>query len=267
MRPPLDSVMILMGRCNLACVRAMVTAPSTRKGNTVVEACKNRCYFTPQDPDTAQSIADALGPKTEVHQQTTYTGSRLAPWLGHIMVADQESLRPLLDAAEICKMPATDAILFIAGFPPFKAKRLKYYEHPEFRKRANLPPVQLRPGGPYLFRPRQHPYPWAGRGVVALARSAANPPGAGTQLSPSPGPLRTAAAESAAPAISVNLPVVEHRRSSDSVTTALPEEDDAMIQEQLDLIAQEEDLKRQQGLDELERLHSRHHAVRRHIPL
>jgi type IV secretion system protein VirD4 len=248
--------------------KSQLDAPDSHgKGNTIVEACKNRCYFTPQDPDTAQSIADALGPKTEVHQQTTYTGSRLAPWLGHIMVADQESLRPLLDAAEICKMPATDAIIFIAGFAPFKAKRFKYYEHPEFLKRANLTPVQLRARSPYPFRPRQHPNPWAGRGVLAPASRAAGSPLAGKQPLASLEPLRTAAAASTGSAVFVNPPGVEHRRSKDAVPTAVPEEDDAMIQEQLDLAVQEEDLKRRLGLDELERLHSRHHAVRRHIPL
>jgi type IV secretory pathway TraG/TraD family ATPase VirD4 len=53
------------------------------------------------------------------------------------MVAHQESSRPLLDAAEICKLPATDAIILVAGFPPFKAKRLKYYADPR-RRRATV---------------------------------------------------------------------------------------------------------------------------------
>jgi type IV secretion system protein VirD4 len=105
--------------------KGQLDAPeSYGKGNTIIESCRIRSVYTPQDPDTAQWISDSLGPKTEVHQQTTYTGHRLAPWLGHVMVADQESSRPLLDAAEVCKMPASDAIVLVAGFPPFKAKVL-----------------------------------------------------------------------------------------------------------------------------------------------
>ena len=36
------------------------------KGNVIIESCRTRCVYTPQDPDTAQWISDALGPKTEV---------------------------------------------------------------------------------------------------------------------------------------------------------------------------------------------------------
>ena len=107
---------------------------------------RSEAVYTPQDPDTAQWISDALGPKTEVHQQTTYTGHRLAPWLGHVMVADQESSRPLLDAAEICKLPATDAIILVAGFPPFKAKRLKYYERAGSRRARELAAARVTKG-------------------------------------------------------------------------------------------------------------------------
>jgi type IV secretion system protein VirD4 len=32
-------------------------------GNTVIESCKIRTVYTPQDPATAQWISDALGPK------------------------------------------------------------------------------------------------------------------------------------------------------------------------------------------------------------
>ena len=93
-------------------------------------------------------------------------GHRLAPWLGHVMVADQESSRPLLDAAEICKLTASDMILLVAGYPPIRARRFRYYEHPLFAARANLPALKLKPGGPYPFRPRQHPNPWAAKHTI-----------------------------------------------------------------------------------------------------
>ena len=141
--------------------KGQLDAPeSFGKGNTIIESCRVRSVYTPQDPDTAQWISDSLGPKTEVHQQTTYTGHRLAPWLGHVMVADQESSRPLLDAAEVCKMAASDAIVLVAGFPPFQAKRVRYYEDPILSARATLPPLELKPGGPYPYRPRPRSNPW-----------------------------------------------------------------------------------------------------------
>ena len=157
------------------------------QGNTIIESCKVRSLYTPQDPDTAQWISEALGPKTEVHQQTTYTGHRLAFWLGHIMVADQESARPLLDAAEVCKLAPSDCIILVAGFPPFRAKRLKFFEQAKFLERANLPPLGLAPNSLYPFRPKPRANPWArrGRGIaVTPVKPTAKKPAAAEAVVP-----------------------------------------------------------------------------------
>ena len=102
-----------------------------------------------------------------------------------------------MDAAEICKMPATDAIIFVAGFPPFRAKRLKYYEDPLLAARAALPALPLKPGGPYPYRPPQVLNPWAGRlqtcplPVAAPAKSDSG--GGGPERGEEEQPVRTQA--------------------------------------------------------------------------
>jgi type IV secretion system protein VirD4 len=247
--------------------KAQLDAPDAHgKGNTIIESCRIRCVFTPQDPDTAQWISDTLGTKTEVHQQTTYTGHRLAPWLGHVMVADQESSRPLLDAAEICKLPALESIVLVAGFPPFKALRLKYYDRPEFIARAQLPPLKLRPGAPYPYRPRPHTNPWAASPATAPESIPAE----------SRAPLDThangryssAASASGGSAVAYSVSTLLRDKHAQMNPSGMPEEEDAAIQEQLELSLQEEDLKRRQGLDEMDRLERRRsQSVRRHIPL
>lgn len=223
-------------------------------GNTVVESCRIRSLFTPQDPLTAQWISDALGDKTEVHQQTTFTGHRLAPWLGHVMVADQESSRPLLDAAEICKMPASDAIVLVAGFAPFRAKRLKFYEHPELAARAALPPVKLRAGGPYPYRPKPHPNPWLKRDSTPAESPtpAAAPP-------PAPPPADTAG----------RLPKLAKEVLPEPQAVALApdleaEAERACEQEREALEAAQQ---QRRGLDEVERVQAHHHGMGRKIPL
>jgi type IV secretion system protein VirD4 len=227
--------------------KGQLDAPeSYGKGNTIIESCRLRCVYTPQDPDTAQWISDSLGPKTEVHQQTTYTGHRLAPWLGHVMVADQESSRPLLDAAEICKLPATDAIILVAGFPPFKAKRVKYYEDPILAERAALPALTLKPGGPYPFRPRPRANPW----VQPVEGSAHPAPAARAGSAPMKSPVTAI-----------------ERALTDGAVGAVPEEADAEMQRQLELDAQEKAQLLAQALDEHERLTQGHHRKHRHIPL
>jgi len=214
------------------------------KGNTIIESCRIRSVYTPQDPDTAQWISDSLGPKTEVHQQTTYTGHRLAPWLGHVMVADQESARPLLDAAEICKLPATDAIVLVAGFPPFRAKRIRYYEDPLLAARAGLLALKLKAGGPYPFRPRQRPNPW----TQAINETEAPP---------------TNGNRSALPV--TNGTVIDLALEHGS--TALPDEADMEIQMQRQRDAEEHSQNLARAFDEQERVTRGHHGQHRHIPL
>ncbi len=249
--------------------KAQLDAPDAHgPGNTAIESCKVRSVYSPQDPVTAQWISDALGPKTEVHQQTTYTGHRLAPWLGHVMVSDQESSRPLLDAAEICKLPADEMILLVAGFPPIRARRFRYYEHAEFAARANLPPLKLNPRGPYPFRPRQHPNPWGPK------RSSVPPNGDGPPpdgAPPAPKPDESApqpeGSERSQRAISLSVRATEPQELG-PVPSEPEEEKLATMEEQLDLLVPDDELMRRQALDELERV-NRHRPrdMRHHIPL
>jgi type IV secretion system protein VirD4 len=249
--------------------KAQLDAPEAHGvGNTAIESCKVRSVYTPQDPVTAQWISDALGPKTEVHQQTTYTGHRLAPWLGHVMVADQESSRPLLDAAEICKLPAGDMILLVAGYPPIRARRFRYYEHLEFAARASLPALKLKPGGPYPFRPRQHPNPWNSK-RASSPRNGEGPPTAGAPAAPKPDEPapQPEGSERSRRAISLSVRAIEPQE-----LRPVPSEPDevklAIMEEQLDLLTSDDELMRWQALDELERAnHRRPRGVRHHIPL
>jgi hypothetical protein len=76
------------------------------------------------------------------------------------MVADQESARPLLDPAEVSKLPASDQIIIKTGFSPFYAKKLRYYEIPELRRRSSIAPPPLTGARPYPWRPQPRPNPW-----------------------------------------------------------------------------------------------------------
>jgi type IV secretion system protein VirD4 len=213
------------------------------KGNTTIESCKIRTLYTPQDPDTAQWISEALGPKTEVHQQTTYTGHRLAFWLGHVMVADQESGRPLLDAAELCKLPGDESIILVAGFAPFKARRLKYFERREFAERARLPALELPPRRPYPFRPRPRLNAWVTQTSICAPVDA----GASTDAS-----VILTASDSAA-----TRGVLGSKLSVEREGPVIDEEDIGPL-EGLDPDGQDDVLQRLRGLDELERLERAH---------
>ena len=42
-------------------------------------------------------------------------------------------------------MPATDGLLFRASMPPMRVKKIRYYEEPEYVRRASIRPPEVLP--------------------------------------------------------------------------------------------------------------------------
>jgi type IV secretion system protein VirD4 len=148
--------------------------------NTVMDGAHVHVLYAPNTDETAERISKMLGVTTEIHQQTNYTGGRLNGWLGHVMVSNQETSRPLLTAGEVRELPADDEIVIVAGLPPIRAKKIKYFKDAAFRElvpptdatgrvtdaaHTYAPPkdTALRP---YRYGPAPLPSPWAGLQVA-----------------------------------------------------------------------------------------------------
>jgi type IV secretion system protein VirD4 len=74
-----------------------------------------------------------------------YAGSRLSPWLGHLMVSRSETARPLLTPGEVMQLPTTDEIVMVSGVHPIRAKKARYYEDARLQERILPPPMLARP--------------------------------------------------------------------------------------------------------------------------
>lgn len=135
--------------------------------NSILDNCHVRIAFATNDERTAKRISDALGTATEQRSMRNYAGHRLAPWLAHVMVSRQETARALLTPGEVMQLPPTDELVLIAGTPPIRAKKLRYFEDGRFTTRV-LPPPLLMVGG-YADRPAPRADDWQGivRGVDA----------------------------------------------------------------------------------------------------
>jgi type IV secretion system protein VirD4 len=77
-----------------------------------------------------------------------YAGHRLSPWLGHLMVSRSETARPLLTPGEIMQLPPADEIVMVAGTPPVRAKKARYFEDPRFQSRILPPPALAKADDP-----------------------------------------------------------------------------------------------------------------------
>ena len=108
--------------------------------NAILDNCHVRVSFATNDERTAKRVSDALGTATEMRAMKNYAGHRLNPWLGHLMVSRQETARPLLTPGEVMQLPPMDEIVMVAGTPPIRAKKVRYYEDRRFTERVLPPP-------------------------------------------------------------------------------------------------------------------------------
>ena len=138
-------------------VRAFLIAQSLNQvskaygeNNAILDNCHVRVAFATNDERTAKRISDALGTATELKAQRNYAGHRLAPWLSHVMVSRQETARALLTPGEVMQLPPAEQIVMVAGTPPIRARKLRYYQDPSFARKVLPPPdgegLRSRPG-------------------------------------------------------------------------------------------------------------------------
>lgn len=109
--------------------------------NSILDNCHVRVSFATNDERTAKRVSDALGTATELRAMKNYAGHRLSPWLGHLMVSRQETARPLLTPGEVMQLPPTDEVVMVAGTPPIRAQKARYFEDAQFQTRILTPPI------------------------------------------------------------------------------------------------------------------------------
>ncbi|OJU34994.1 MAG: conjugal transfer protein TraG [Alphaproteobacteria bacterium 65-37] len=113
--------------------------------NSILDNCHVRVSFATNDERTAKRVSDALGTATEMRAMRNYAGHRLSPWLGHLMVSRSETARPLLTPGEVMQLPPADEIVMVAGTPPIRAKKARYFEDRRFQERVLPPPALDKP--------------------------------------------------------------------------------------------------------------------------
>jgi type IV secretion system protein VirD4 len=113
--------------------------------NSILDNCHVRVSFATNDERTAKRVSDALGTATEMKAMKNYAGNRLSPWLSHLMVSRSETARPLLTPGEVMQLPPSDEIVMVAGTPPIRAKKARYYEDARFKERILAPPKLVIP--------------------------------------------------------------------------------------------------------------------------
>lgn len=110
------------------------------QNNAILDNCHVRVSFATNDERTAKRISDALGTATETRAMKNYAGHRLSPWLGHLMISRADTARQLLTPGEVMQLPPDDEIVMVAGVPPIRAKKARYFQDRRFVERLLTPP-------------------------------------------------------------------------------------------------------------------------------
>src|ERR1700733_4977898 len=128
--------------------------------HAILDNCHIRVAFSTNDERTAKRVSDALGTATEMRAMKNYAGHRLSPWLGHLMVSRQETSRPLLTPGEVMQLSPDEAVVMVSGVHPVRARKVKYYEDPQFQRRI------LEPSRINSLSSGTRPDDWSGRKSV-----------------------------------------------------------------------------------------------------
>lgn len=107
---------------------------------SIVDNCHIRAVYTPNDEKTPQYISNMLGATTVFTQSKSFSGDGLNLWMKKETVSESETGRQLMTPGEVSQMSADDEIVFVAGLPPIKAKKIKYYEDQNFTERLYAAP-------------------------------------------------------------------------------------------------------------------------------
>jgi type IV secretion system protein VirD4 len=101
--------------------------------------CEVQIAFAANKLETAKWLSEKTGKRTVHREQRSYTGSRFARWLPHVMASEAESERPLLTPDEVQRLPEDDCLIFLAKRLPIHGKKVRYYQDMELRQRAAIP--------------------------------------------------------------------------------------------------------------------------------
>jgi type IV secretion system protein VirD4 len=127
---------------------------------SIVSNCHIRIAYAPNQLETAEVLSRMTGTKTVQKASFNFSGSRLAPIMGHVNATVDHIERPLMTPDEILRLtPARkqrfgeserivapgQMLIFVSGQHPILGTQLLYFADPVLSRRAQIPPpVNLR---------------------------------------------------------------------------------------------------------------------------
>jgi len=107
--------------------------------------CHIRIAFAPNKPETADLLSRMAGDMTVHMEQRSYRGDRFDLVLNKQYVSQQQVQRRLLTPDEAMRLPNDEALIFVAGYAPIRAGKIRYFLDSAFSARAAIrPPTEFQ---------------------------------------------------------------------------------------------------------------------------
>jgi type IV secretion system protein VirD4 len=101
----------------------------------ITSNCHTRVAFTPNRIETARLLSQMTGETTVRHAHRTISSAGAS-------ISEPEIARPLLTPDEAMRLGANEALIFASGRPAIRARKLRYYADPAFRRLAEIAPPE-----------------------------------------------------------------------------------------------------------------------------
>ena len=111
------------------------------RDHSILDNCHVQLFMGANDNETAHRISRMLGEATFERRQHSTSGGRFALWHSKGSVTNVEHARALLTESEVMQLDQNDLLIKLAGHPPLRAEKLRYYADPNFQERLQPPPV------------------------------------------------------------------------------------------------------------------------------
>lgn len=104
-----------------------------------LDHCKTIILYAPGSLKDARTFSESIGNRSVLLDNISASGSKFQAGFSNISLSSQETGTSLINPDELMKLEFSRAIIMNQGMPPYKGKKVVYYEDPRFKDKAFLP--------------------------------------------------------------------------------------------------------------------------------
>lgn len=101
-----------------------------------LDHCKTIILFAPGNIKDAKNFSETIGNRSVLLDNISASGNRWGSGLNNVSRSSQETQTSLISPDELMKLDFSRCIIFNQGMPPYKGKKVVYYQDPRFKDKA-----------------------------------------------------------------------------------------------------------------------------------